>query len=178
MLSNEKDKSSINNVRHRENQKDKYRILNINKEITLDDFIDNVRNCLNLVKEVLNKIKTTSELSIYKLSTKKANLDNLNIYNINPRNEFKDAEFSKSKEIYLYKINIKENTPVAFYTNYIFYDNYNKTLPVGMNISTEILFDALKTKIKEIKQDTFNINVYDDEYTSRVLKVNVVEYEN
>lgn len=178
MLSNEKDKSSINNVRHRENQKDKYRILNINKEITLDDFIDNVRNCLNLVKEVLNKIKTTSELSIYKLSTKKANLDNLNIYNINPRNEFKDAEFSKSKEIYLYKINIKENTPVAFYTNYIFYDNYNKTLPVGMNISTEILFDALKTKIKEIKQDTFNINIYDDEYTSRVLKVNVVEYEN
>lgn len=178
MLSNEKDKSSINNVRHRENQKDKYRILNINKEITLDDFIDNVRNCLNLVKEVLNKIKTTSELSIYKLSTKKANLDNLNIYNINPRNEFKDAEFSKSKEIYLYKINIKENTPVAFYTNYIFYDNYNKTLPVGMNISTEILFDALKTKIKEIKQDTFNINVYDDEYISRVLKVNVVEYEN
>ena len=60
ILSNEKDKSSINNVRHRENQKDQYRILNINKEITLEDFIDNVRNCLNLVKEVLNKIKTNS----------------------------------------------------------------------------------------------------------------------
>ena len=178
ILSNEKDKSSINNVRHRENQKDKYRILNINKEITLEDFIDNVRNCLNLVKEVLNKIKTNSELSIYKLSSKKIKIENLNIFNINPKNEFKDVDFSKDKEVYLYKINIKENTPVAFYTNYVFYDNFNKTLPVGMDISTEILFDTFKSKIKEINQETFNINVYDDEYTSKVLKVNVVEYEN
>lgn len=178
ILSNEKDKSSINNVRHRENQKDKYRILNINKEITLEDFIDNVRNCLNLVKEVLNKIKTNSELSIYKLSSKKMKIENLNIFNINPKNEFKDVDFSKDKEVYLYKINIKENTPVAFYTNYVFYDNFNKTLPVGMDISTEILFDTFKSKIKEINQETFNINVYDDEYTSKVLKVNVVEYEN
>ena len=178
ILSNEKDKSSINNVRHRENQKDKYRILNINKEITLEDFIDNVRNCLNLVKEVLNKIKTNSELSIYKLSSKKMKIENLNIFNINPKNEFKDVDFSKDKEVYLYKINIKENTPVAFYTNYVFYDNFNKTLPVGMDISTEILFDTFKSKIKEINQETFNINVYDDEYTSKVLKVNVIEYEN
>lgn len=178
ILSNEKDKSSINNVRHRENQKDKYRILNINKEITLEDFIDNVRNCLNLVKEVLNKIKTNSELSIYKLSSKKIKIENLNIFNINPKNEFKDVDFSKDKEVYLYKINIKENTPVAFYTNYVFYDNFNKTLPVGMDISTEILFDTFKSKIKEINQETFNINVYDDEYTSKVLKVNVIEYEN
>ena len=178
ILSNEKDKSLINNVRHRENQKDKYRILNINKEITLEDFIDNVRNCLNLVKEVLNKIKTNSELSIYKLSSKKMKIENLNIFNINPKNEFKDVDFSKDKEVYLYKINIKENTPVAFYTNYVFYDNFNKTLPVGMDISTEILFDTFKSKIKEINQETFNINVYDDEYTSKVLKVNVVEYEN
>ena len=178
ILSNEKDKSSINNVRHRENQKDKYRILNINKEIILEDFIDNVRNCLNLVKEVLNKIKTNSELSIYKLSSKKMKIENLNIFNINPKNEFKDVDFSKDKEVYLYKINIKENTPVAFYTNYVFYDNFNKTLPVGMDISTEILFDTFKSKIKEINQETFNINVYDDEYTSKVLKVNVIEYEN
>lgn len=178
ILSNEKDKSSINNVRHRENQKDKYRILNINKEITLEDFIDNVRNCLNLVKEVLNKIKTNSELSIYKLSSKKIKIENLNIFNINPKNEFKDVDFSKDKEVYLYKINIKENTPVAFYTNYVFYDNFNKTLPVGMDISTETLFDTFKSKIKEVNQETFNINVYDDEYTSKVLKVNVIEYEN
>ena len=178
ILSNEKDKSSINNVRHRESQKDKYRILNINKEITLDDFIDNVRNCLNLVKEVLNKIKTNSEITIYKLSNKKIKLENLNIFNINPRNEFKDVDLSKVKEVYLYKVNIKENTPVAFYTNYVFYDNFNKTLPVGMDLSTEILFDTFKTEIKEVKQETFNINVYEDEYTSKVLKVNVIEYEN
>ena len=178
ILSNEKDKSSINNVRHRESQKDKYRILNINKEITLDDFIDNVRNCLNLVKEVLNKIKTNSEISIYKLSNKKIKLENLNIFNINPRNEFKDVDLSKVKEVYLYKVNIKENTPVAFYTNYVFYDNFNKTLPVGMDLSTEILFDTFKTEIKEVKQETFNINVYEDEYTSKVLKVNVIDYED
>ena len=60
----------------------------------------------------------------------------------------------KDKEVYLYKINIKENTPVAFYTNYVFYDNFNKTLPVGMDISTEILFDTFKSKIKEINLKT------------------------
>lgn len=177
ILSNEKDNISINNVRHRESKKDKYRILNISKEITLEDFIDNVRNYLKLIKEVLNKIKTNSNLSIYKLSNKKIELENLNIFNINPKNEFKDVDFSKSKEVYLYKVNIKENTPVAFYTNYVFYDNFNKTLPVGMDISTEILFDTFKSKIKETKHEEFNINVYEDEYTSKVLKVNVIEYE-
>jgi len=177
ILSNEKDNISINNVRHRESKKDKYRILNISKEITLEDFIDNVRNYLKLIKEVLNKIKTNSNLSIYKLSNKKIELENLNIFNINPKNEFKDVDFSKSKEVYLYKVNIKENTPVAFYTNYVFYDNFNKTLPIGMDISTEILFDTFKSKIKETKHEEFNINVYEDEYTSKVLKVNVIEYE-
>lgn len=177
ILSNEKDNISINNVRHRESKKDKYRILNISKEITLEDFIDNVRNYLKLIKEVLNKIKTNSNLSIYKLSNKKIELENLNIFNINPRNEFKDVDFSKSKEVYLYKVNIKENTPVAFYTNYVFYDNFNKTLPIGMDISTEILFDTFKSKIKETKHEEFNINVYENEYTSKVLKVNVIEYE-
>ena len=177
ILSNEKDNISINNVRHRESKKDKYRILNISKEITLEDFIDNVRNYLKLIKEVLNKIKTNSNLSIYKLSNKKIELENLNIFNINPRNEFKDVDFSKSKEVYLYKVNIKENTPVAFYTNYVFYDNFNKTLPIGMDISTEILFDTFKSKIKETKHEEFTINVYEDEYTSKVLKVNVIEYE-
>lgn len=177
ILSNEKDNISINNVRHRESKKDKYRILNISKEITLEDFIDNVRNYLKLIKEVLNKIKTNSNLSIYKLSNKKIELENLNIFNINPKNEFKDVDFSKIKEVYLYKVNIKENTPVAFYTNYVFYDNFNKTLPIGMDISTEILFDTFKSKIKETKHEEFNINVYEDEYTSKVLKVNVIEYE-
>lgn len=177
ILSNEKDNISINNVRHRESKKDKYRILNISKEITLEDFIDNVRNYLKLIKEVLNKIKTNSNLSIYKLSNKKIELENLNIFNINPKNEFKDVDFSKIKEVYLYKVNIKENTPVAFYTNYVFYDNFNKTLPIGMDISTEILFDTFKSKIKETKHEEFNINVYKDEYTSKVLKVNVIEYE-
>ena len=177
ILSNEKDNISINNVRHRESKKDKYRILNISKEITLEDFIDNVRNYLKLIKEVLNKIKTNSNLSIYKLSNKKIELENLNIFNINPKNEFKDVDFSKIKEVYLYKVNIKENTPVAFYTNYVFYDNFNKTLPVGIDISTEILFDTFKSKIKETKHEAFNINVYENEYTSKVLKVNVIEYE-
>ena len=46
-----------------------------------------------------------------------------------------------------------------------------------MDISTEILFDTFKSKIKETKHEEFNINVYEDEYTSKVLKVNVIEYE-
>lgn len=178
ILSTDREKNVINNTKHRETKKDKYRILNISKELTLDEFIDNARSCLKLIKEALNKIKTNSDISIYKISTKKINIENLNLFNINPKNEFKNANFKKSKELYLYKVNIKEGTPVAFYTNYVFYDNFNKTLPVGMNISTEILFDTFKTNIKEIKQEEFNINIYEDEYTSKVLKVNVIEYEN
>lgn len=178
ILSTDREKNVINNTKHRETKKDKYRILNISKELTLDEFIDNARSCLKLIKEALNKIKTNSDISIYKISTKKINIENLNLFNINPKNEFENADFKKSKELYLYKVNIKEGTPVAFYTNYVFYDNFNKTLPVGMNISTEILFDTFKTNIKEIKQEEFNINIYEDEYTSKVLKVNVIEYEN
>ena len=37
--------------------------------------------------------------------------------------------------------------------------------------------EKVKSKIKETKHEEFNINVYEDEYTSKVLKVNVIEYE-
>jgi len=46
-----------------------------------------------------------------------------------------------------------------------------------MCCNLSILFDTLKSKIKETKHEEFNINVYEDEYTSKVLKVNVIEYE-
>ena len=38
----------------------------------------------------------------------------------------------------LYKINLERNANAIAYANCVFYDNKNKTLPVGMNLSTKM----------------------------------------
>ena len=164
------------NAEHRESRKDKYRVLNINSDAILEDYIDNVRNYLNLIKEILNKIKMSNEISIYKSFSTETNMSNIDIFNINPEKEIQKQIENGEKEIYLYKIHIDKDTPVAFYSNYIFYDNYNKTLPEGMDLSTEVLINIDKLKLKEKVKTKFNINVIEDEYNIKVVTVNVIEY--
>ena len=43
---------------------------------------------------------------------------------------------------------IKENMPMLFFSNIIFYDNSNKTLPVGMNLSAEVMIDLNRIEIE------------------------------
>lgn len=165
----------INNTKHREIEKDKYKILNLNLDTNIESYIENLKSYLNLIKEALNKIKTPCDMPVYIVNSKKS-IEGINIFNINPEIALEKEMKSKKANIF-YKLNVKENTPAIFYTNIMFYDNFNKTLPIGMNLSTEVLIDINKLDLKYIKEDSFYMNYKLNEYEYGTKKIFVYEYE-
>lgn len=165
----------INNTKHREIEKDKYKVLNISMQTELDVYIDTLRNYLNLIKEAFCKVTTPQNISVYMTSTQKLDKKNLNILHLDVNKAI--AENIDKEEIYLYKINIKEAMPILYYSNIMFFDNMNQTLPIGMNLSDEVLVDLNKYKLVENKKEEFKINYLKDEYNNKIIKVNSIEYD-
>ena len=160
----------INNKKHREIEKDKYKILNINSNSDVNLYKDNLKNYLKLINEAFGKISLCRNISVYKLS--KEELCKLEIFDINPKNELQNV---KNKEV-MYKLNLQEGTPILYYSNIIFYENFNKTLPLGMNLSTQILLDIDKLEFELIKESEFNINIQKNQFDFEIKKVKVKEY--
>lgn len=167
---------AINNVKHREIEKDKYKVLNVNLDTDIEAYKESINSYLKLIKEALNKISSPYDMSVYALNTKKS-IDGIHIFDINPKNAIEKELRSKKSKLILCKINIKENAPAVFYTNIMFYDNFNKTLPVGMNLSTEILLDTNKLNLKFVKEDSFYVNYKVDEFDFNTKEIVVYEYE-
>lgn len=167
---------AINNVKHREIEKDKYKVLNVNLDTDIEAYKESINSYLKLIKEALNKISSPYDMSVYALNTKKS-IDGIHVFDINPKNAIEKELRSKKSKLILCKINIKENAPAVFYTNIMFYDNFNKTLPVGMNLSTEILLDTNKLNLKFVKEDSFYVNYKVDEFDFNTKEIVVYEYE-
>ena len=62
------------------------------------------------------------------------------------------------------------------YTNIIFYDNQNKTLPIGQDISSKILVDLSKVDLKLINRTSFKMTEIEDEKDD-FSKVNVKTFQ-
>ena len=166
----------INNTKHREIEKDKYKILNINMDTDIKNYTENLESYFILVREALNKIQSPYDMPIFYMNNKK-NIEGINIFNINPREALEKELDSKKTKLILCRVNIKENTPAVFYTNIMFYDNFNKTLPVGMNISSEVLVDVDKLNLKLVKEETFYINHKENEFDFSTKEIKVYEYD-
>ena len=166
---------AINNVKHREIEKDKYKVLNVNLDTDIEAYTLNIQSYLQLIKEALNKIGSPYDMSVYCLNTKKS-IEGMHIFDINPKNAIEKELRNKKSKLILCKINIKENTPAVFYTNIMFYDNFNKTLPVGMDLSTEVLLDTNKLNLKFVKEDNFYVNYKMNEFDFDTKEIVVYEY--
>ena len=172
----------INNKKHRELPKDKFDILEINKNTrTIGHKLSLQVIMLNLLK-ALEKGIIPESLPVYK-AINKGELENnqINVFNINPENEIKEAISNNGNKINLYKINLKEGTKGIGFTNIIFYDNQNKTLPVGMDLSTKMIVDTSTLHLNLLNKKLFNIIDFeneDDDFSEFTIKdVNVFEYE-
>ena len=80
-----------------------------------------------------------------------------------------------------YKIDLKEGSNAISYTNCIFYDNQNKTLPVGQDLSTKILVDISKLQLDLKNKTSFKMvefeNEKDDFSEINIKTVTVFEYD-
>ena len=165
----------LNNQKHREIEKDPYHILNITLQTDLNSYIDGLRNHLNFVKEAFCKIACFEQMPIYLMAKEQVVLENLQIFHINPKEVMKLA--NHQEEVYLYKINWQEGIPMVYYSNIIFYDNLHQTLPLGMDLSDEVLVNLDNVKLIEKAKSNFSMNRKQDEFTYQVIKVKVIEYE-
>ena len=173
--------SKINNKKHRELPKDKFNILEITKNTKNISFKLSLERIITNVKEALTKTVIPESISIYKaIPDEKIDDRQINIFDINPEKEIEEKINNKSTKINFYKLNIQEGTNGIAYTNCIFYDNQNKTLPVGQDLSTKILVDVNKLKMKLKNKTTFRIIEFEennDFSKTNIKTVNVFEYD-
>ena len=174
--------SKINNKKHRELPKDKFAILDITKNARQIGYKLSLEKVIENIKTALTKVVVPEDLPIYKaISEEKLDEKKINIFNINPEKEIEKVIKEGENKINFYKINLKEGTNAISYTNIIFYDNQNKTLPVGQDLSTNILVDVSKMKLELKEKTKFKIAELEDEKDDfskvEIKTVTVYEYD-
>ena len=174
--------SKINNKEHRELQKDKFNILDLTKNTKQIGYKLSLETAIENIKKALDKVIIPEELPVY-MATEETSLEpkKINVFNINPEKEIEEAVLNKETKINLFKLNLKENSNAISFTNSVFYDNQNKTLPIGQDLSTKILVDVNKLKLKVKNKSKFKIiefeNSQDDFSKVAIKTVQVTEYD-
>lgn len=172
----------INNKKHRELPRDKYNILDVNKNTKQIGYKLTLQSIIKNVTSALEKGVIPESLPVYKaVLDDKLNNKEINVFNINPEDEIKDAMIEDGNKINLYKINVKEGTNGVAFTNIIFYDNQNKTLPLGMDLSTKLILNTAKLHLNLLNKQMFKVAKLEDEkddFSEVLVKdVEVYEYE-
>ncbi len=164
----------LKNQKHREIPKDIYKLLNIHKQTTVDTYIENIRNYMTLVKQSYGKVVAPYDMHLYQAGDELPE-KGFSIFSIDPKMAIQKAQ-GEEENIRFNKVNLQEQMPAIFYTNIMFYDNLNQTLPLGMDLSTDVLLDLDKYVAKLISRKDFRINVLLDKFHNQVKTVQVYEY--
>lgn len=148
---------------HREVEKNKFRILNINKKIDIFDFTEKIQATANYLSGAFPKISSLYSMNLYKLQNTSENLlpsNGFEIFNINVQDELIKCKDLDGDAYNLIVLNYEEGLPLIYFTNSVFYDNTNKTLPLGMNLSSNVLIDNEKVKYELVNKTSFKINSF------------------
>ena len=168
---------------HRENEKSKFKILNINKKIDVFDFTEKLQTIITFLEGATPKLKAEYDFSLYKVSqiTEKVKEQSFDIYNMSVENALEEYDDDGEGALNLIKINYKAGLPLLYYSNIIFYDNNNQTLPVGMDASSSVFIDCKKLDFKLVEKNKFRTNKYFTESNNLILPkskdVFVYEYD-
>lgn len=166
----------LNNQKHREIQKDIYQVFDIHLNTTFEEYQDNLHHYQKILEEAYGKMIAPYDISAYQISTKPIEENQWAILDMDAKKVIHKWN-KKEDNIILNCIHIKENMPVIFYSNIMFYENYNQTLPEGMDISTEVLLDLKQYEIKLVGRKDFNMNFVQNELQHQVKTIQVYEYD-
>ncbi len=180
----------LNNKSHREHEKDKFQVLNVNKKIDIFDFTEKLQTIAGSLNEAMCKVKFDYDMPIYQVASvnEKLHKTDYGIFNINAERELQSYGNKFETEVKLFKLNFKEGFPAVFFTNSVYYDNINNTLPNGMDVTSKLLIDTelfeydLVSKEKIITNRYFNtpediypkiLNVYIEEYDVKLKRTDI-----
>ena len=159
--------------KHREIEKNMYRVIDINKNTSLERFIEKLRKIIEDMEKALSQIKAPMNMSLY-IAEENIEKNKFSIYHINPEEAINEISDSKEK---ICRVNIKKGMPVIFLTNTIYYDNYNKTLPEGMELSDMVLLDNSKFEFLQKEDTFFRMNKKIDQFDYKNYEIFVKEYD-
>ena len=139
--------------------------MGVNKNTKQVGYKAKLEQVIEIVQKALGKVVVTEDLPVYKaFINEKLNQNNFNVFDINPEIEIENIIKQKENKINLYKVNLKRGVNAISYANIIFYDNQNKTLPLGQDISSNILVDLSKTELVEKEKQEFKILSFENEH--------------
>lgn len=180
-ITDDKKIKKISNKEHREKARDKFSILDVSKKMTKMDYKEKVQETIDNITRAIQKVEIDRDIIVYKASSKEELEEKeINIFNINSKEEIEKA-LRQEEKMNLFKIKLKKGTNLVGYTNIVFFENQNKTLPVGMDLSDNIIIDLSKININETKRKQIRIVDFEkDEYDilkEKIKEVNLVEYD-
>ena len=166
---------TIGNKTHREQPRDKFEILEIEKGTKGIELKRNLEKVLKDIKTAIKKNSLKEDMYVYKACSEKLELNTIEAVSLDAEEELR--QFLKNNrrvnKIYLYKIKLPKQTNFIAFSNIIFFDNKNMTLPVGMNLSTKILVDLSELKLndKQIKElNKLQFEEDDDDFSKIIVK--------
>ena len=115
----------LNNKSHREHEKDKFQVLNVNKKIDIFDFTEKLQTIAGSLNEAMCKVKFDYDMPIYQVASvnEKLHKTDYGIFNINAERELQSYGNKFETAVKLFKLNFKEGFPAVFFTNSVYYDN-------------------------------------------------------
>ena len=175
--------TQLANKSHREHPKNKYAVLRISKSLKTVEYKAALNNVISIIEEAIEKNKLQQEISGYKWIEEDQNVDTneFNIFNLNPEKEIENALIgTESGKVNLYKMNFDKDVKAIAFSNCVYYDNQNKTLPVGMDKDTRIFVKILDTNISLESKKVVRVGRLENEsdISSKLIikTINVLEY--
>ena len=174
--------TKLANKSHREQPKNKYSILRISKEVKTVDYKVALNNAIRTIDKALDKNQLGQDISAYAWKEEE-NLDpnKINVFNLNPEKEIEDAlKATENTKITLFKMNIAKGVKIVAFSNCVYFDNQNKTLPLGMDKDTRLIVKLLNTDIQLDSKKVIKVGRLEDEKdeaSKLIIKtINVLEY--
>ena len=175
--------TKLANKSHREQPKNKYSILKVSKALKTVEYKAELNDIIEIIKEVINKNQLEQEIAGYKWIEEDENIDTneFNVFNLNAEKEIENAlRNTESGKVNLYKMNFAKGIKSIAFSNCVYYDNQNKTLPIGMDKDTRMLVKILDTDITLENKKVIRVGMLEDEKedpSKLIIKtINVLEY--
>lgn len=161
---------TLGNIRHRENEKNKFAILGLKENTTLKEYKSILEEIIEEVENTVNKFKTNIDIPVYMVGSIK---EKYNIFYLDPEMALKKA--TKSKEN-LYKFNLSEGTNCVPLCNIMYYNNDNGTLPLGMMVSSGVLLNINDLNLKsETVEENYKVEFNPNE--TKATELNIYKYD-
>ncbi len=149
---------NLGNKTHREPPRDKYQILEVKKGMKGLELKKILVNVVKDIKKALKKNELEEDIYVYKVLPYELDFNELQTFSLNEEDELEQClKLDRLKrKIYMYRIKLHKGTNFIAFSNIIYYNNKNMTLPVGMNVSNKILVDLSSLDIKEVNSRSIN----------------------